>query len=129
MYDLPELHEGHAPITLLEVFREALDAYEDWDYGLPEPHVFFEGKPVAISAVFDHMRACTDILPGNLVGIITARLTKPWNSDSPLDEMTIATAARVMAILVRKRQLHEREESVASFLSRMDTRRGSRPHA
>ena len=99
---LPELHEGHAPITLHLLFRDALEAYDDWAEGTDVPLVYHLGMPVPIGLVFDHMRGCTDILPNNMVGAITERLTKPWSSDSPLDEMTFSTAARVMCVMVRK---------------------------
>lgn len=104
VYALPPLHNGHAPITLQELFRDALDAFENWDASdLNEPLVTFEGKVQPISAVFDAMRECTDILPMNIVGAVTERLTKKWEGEGPLDEMTFSTAARVMGVLVRKR--------------------------
>ncbi len=27
---LPDLHEGHAPITLQHLFRDAIEAFDDW---------------------------------------------------------------------------------------------------
>lgn len=100
---LPPLHEGHAPITLQQLFREALYAYEEWDSELTEPIVTFEGKILPISDVFESMRGCTDIVPNTIVGAVTERLTKPWEGEGPLDQMTFSTAARVMGVLVRKR--------------------------
>ena len=100
---LPPLHEGHAPITLQQAFREAIDAFEEWDIEVTEPIVMFDGRIVPISAVFEALRGCTDIMPGNLLGAVTERLTKPWESEGPLDTMTFSTAARVMSVLVRKR--------------------------
>lgn len=100
---LPRLQEGHAPITLHQLFRDALDAYEDWGDGATEPEVVFETTPVRISQVFDALKECTDIVPVNVIGDITERLTKPWEGEGPLDEMTFSTAARVMSVLVRKR--------------------------
>jgi hypothetical protein len=103
VYALPPLHNGHAPITLQALFRDALDAFENWDATeLNEPLVTFDGKVLPISMVFDAMRECTDILPMNIVGAVTERLTKKWEGEGPLDEMTFSTAARVMAVLVRK---------------------------
>jgi hypothetical protein len=49
------------------------------------------------------MRLCNDIVPMNIVGAVTERLTKPWEGEGPLDQMTFSTAARVMGVLVRKR--------------------------
>jgi hypothetical protein len=102
---LPPLHNGHAPFTLQELFREALYAFEEWDSELTEPIVTFEGKVLPISMVFEAMRECDDIVPMNIVGAVTERLTKPWEGEGPLDQMTFSTAARVMRVLVRKRLL------------------------
>jgi hypothetical protein len=102
---LPPLHDGHAPITLQELFREALYAFEEWDMELTEPLVTFEGRVIPISLVFEAMRQCDDIVPMSLVGAVTERLTKPWEGEGPLDQMTFSTAARVMGVLVRKRLL------------------------
>ncbi|MBB4566340.1 hypothetical protein [Rhizobium leucaenae] len=102
---LPPLHEGHAPITLQQLFREALYAFEEWDTEVTEPIVMFEGKVVPVSTVFEAMRECTDIVPNNIVSAVTERLTKPWEGEGPLDTMTFSTAARVMGVLVRKRLL------------------------
>ena len=102
---LPPLHNGHAPFTLQELFREALYAFEEWDTELTEPIVTFEGKVLPISMVFEAMRECDDIVPRNIVGAVTERLTKPWEGEGPLDQMTFSTAARVMRVLVRKRLL------------------------
>lgn len=120
---LPELHEGHAPITMHQLFRDALDAYDDWEYGSPVPIAYHQGVPVPISAVFRHMRDCTDILPNNMVSAIKERLTKPWSSDSPLDEMTFSTAARVMSIMVKKRELNESRDEINAFIQRMERQR------
>lgn len=102
---LPPLHEGHAPITLQQLFREALYAFEEWDSEVTEPIVTFEGRIIPLSVVFEAMRECTDIVPNNIVSAVTERLTKPWEGEGPLDTMTFSTAARVMGVLVRKRLL------------------------
>lgn len=103
MNALPPLHDGHAPITLQELFREALYAFEEWDSELTEPVVTFDGRVIPISLVFQSMRECTDIVPRIIVESVTERLTKPWEGEGPLDQMTFSTAARVMGVLVRKR--------------------------
>jgi hypothetical protein len=102
---LPPLYNGHAPITLQQAFREALYAFEEWDTGLTEPLVTVEGRITPISLVFEAMRECDDIVPMNLSTAITGRLTKPWEGEGPLDQMSFSTAARVMRVLVRKRLL------------------------
>lgn len=123
---LPELHEGHAPITLHQLFRDALEAYDDWGDETDVPVVYHLGMPVPIGRVFDHMRNCTDILPNNMVSAITERLTKPWSSDSPLDEMTFSTAARVMCVMVRKRQLQRSGSDIGAFIRRFEKLRAGR---
>ncbi|OBZ92041.1 hypothetical protein ADU59_28730 [Pararhizobium polonicum] len=117
---LPELHEGHAPITLHQLFRDALEAYDDWIEGTEVPVVYHQGTAVPIALVFDHMRDCTDILPNNMVSAITERLTKPWSSNSPLDEMPFSTAARVMYVMVRKRQLRRSSSDINAFIRRFE---------
>lgn len=125
---LPQLHEGHAPITLHQLFREALEAYDDWIEGTDVPVVYYQGTPVPIDVVFDHMRNCTDILPNNMVSAVTERLTKPWTSASPLDEMTFSTAARVMCVLTRKRELRRTGTDIDAFIRRFEKRRTGRMH-
>lgn len=123
---LPEMHEGHAPITLHLLFRDALEAYDDWADETDIPTVYHLGMPVPIGLVFDHMRECTDILPNNMVSAITERLTKPWNSNSSLDEMTFSTAARVMCVIVRKRQLQRSGSDIGAFIRRFEKLRADR---
>lgn len=60
---LPALHEGHAPINLHYAFDDAIEAFEAWTPGTPEPEVEFDGKNVPISSVFGRMRTCSDLLP------------------------------------------------------------------
>jgi len=119
---LPPLHNGHAPFTLQELFREALYAFEEWDTELTEPIVTFEGKVLPISMVFEAMRECDDIVPMNIVGAVTERLTKPWEGEGPLDQMTFSTAARVMRVLVRKRLLANGGTDVVAIQGRADPR-------
>lgn len=119
---LPPLHNGHAPFTLQELFREALYAFEEWDTELTEPIVTFEGKVLPISMVFEAMRECDDIVPMNIVGAVTERLTKPWEGEGPLDQMTFSTAARVMRVLVRKRLLANGGADVVAVSGRVASR-------
>ncbi|AJD41883.1 MULTISPECIES: BRA0787 family protein [Rhizobium] len=120
---LPPLHNGHAPITLQELFREALYAFEEWDTELTEPIVTFEGRVIPISLVFEAMRECDDIVPMNIVGAVTERLTKPWEGEGPLDQMSFSTAARVMRVLVRKRLLANGGADIMAVSSRTAERK------
>jgi hypothetical protein len=112
---LPPLHAGHAPITLQELFREALYAFEEWNSELTEPIVIFDGRILPIGEVFEAMRHCNDIVPANMTRAIAAYLTKPWQGDGPLDRMTFSTAARVMGVLVRKRVLSNTVNGIATI--------------
>lgn len=67
---LPALHEGHAPYHLHQAFSEALDAFEDWLPGQPEPTVLVEGRNVPISAVFGRMRTCEDLVPSRVADVV-----------------------------------------------------------
>jgi hypothetical protein len=109
---LPALENGHAPITLQQYFRDSLDAFEDWQAGEPEPTVFIGSGQIPISNVFGALRQCTDVVPANVMGGVTERLSKPWQGEGPLDEMTFSTAARVMGVLVRKRQRNDVQSPV-----------------
>ncbi|KRB61392.1 hypothetical protein ASE04_21240 [Rhizobium sp. Root708] len=120
---LPPLHNGHAPFTLQELFREALYAFEEWDAELTEPIVTFEGRVFPIGQVFEAMRQCDDIVPMNIVGAVTERLTKPWEGEGPLDQMTFSTAARVMGVLVRKRLLANGAPDIVAVAERSAERR------
>lgn len=115
---LPPLDNGHAPFTLQQLFREALYAFEEWDSELTEPIVTHEGMVIPISFVFEAMRECTDIVPMNIVGAVTERLTKPWAGEGPLDQMTFSTAARVMRVLVRKRLLADGAVDIVAVSAR-----------
>lgn len=60
---LPELFEGHAPITLQNAFHDALEALEEWKEGSEEPLVAVDSFNVPISHIFARMSTCTDLLP------------------------------------------------------------------
>ena len=60
---LPDLHQGHAPITLQNAFHDALERFEEWQPDRNEPAVAVEGPCVPISSVFQKMLDCTDLLP------------------------------------------------------------------
>ena len=111
---LPPLYNGHAPITLQELFREALYAFEEWDTELTEPIVTFQGWVIPISLVFEAMRECDDVVPMNIVSAITERLTKRWEGEGPLDKMSFSTAARILRVLVHKRLLSADDVAVTS---------------
>jgi hypothetical protein len=100
---LPPLHEGHAPVFLHYAFEDALDAYEAWQPGTPEPVVECDGKPTAISAVFGRMRTCTDILPVRVLDDVLAVVDDPLFTQLTANQATYAEAARVLRALCVKR--------------------------
>lgn len=69
---LPDLFEGHAPITLQRAFHDALEALEEWGAGSEEPRVPVDSLNVPISHVFAGMNACTDLMPVRTRGVLDA---------------------------------------------------------
>jgi hypothetical protein len=94
---LPPLHEGHAPFILHQAFDDALDAYEEWETGSPEPFVEFDGASVAISAVFGRMRTCTDILPIRALDAVRDVVGSAAEIED--DQVTYAQAALLLRAL------------------------------
>jgi hypothetical protein len=69
---LPDLDQGHAPITLHHAFHDALELFEDWPDEAGEPAVYVEGKTVPISLVFAQMVGCTDLMPRRTKDVLAA---------------------------------------------------------
>jgi hypothetical protein len=57
---------GHAPGDLRDAFCEAVDAFDQWKAGAPEPTVELREQQLPISAVFGLLWNCSDIMPGDL---------------------------------------------------------------
>ncbi len=120
---LPDLHEGHAPITLQQLFGDALEAFDSWEDERAEPMVIFEDRVVPIGIVFDSMRDCTDLLPRTMAEIVGETLARnPATAD--VEIVTFADAARLATALVEQRRLYG-EAAIATFLDhhRVDKRR------
>ncbi len=120
---LPDLHEGHAPITLQQLFGDALEAFDAWEDERAEPMVIFEDRVVPIGIVFDSMRDCTDLLPRTMAEIVAETLARnPATAD--VEIVTFADAARLATALVEQRRLYG-EAAIATFLDhhRVDKRR------
>jgi hypothetical protein len=98
---LPNLFEGHAPITLQNAFHEALDALESWQAGEEEPLVAMDSFEVPISHVFARMSACTDLMPRRTRALIEtiARATPggPLFSDGVALVMPLCVECLAMA--------------------------------
>lgn len=99
---LPALHEGHAPIHLHYAFEDALEAFENWEFGSDEPTVVLENRNVPISAVFGRMRACSDLLPQRTLDLVREILAE---RDGVLNDEdgTYANAAFVLRALCVER--------------------------
>ncbi|MCF3640539.1 hypothetical protein LXM94_11250 [Rhizobium sp. TRM95111] len=119
---LPALHEGHAPIALQHLFRDALEAFDDWENGAPEPTVAFDDRPLPISIVFQEMRRCTDIVPHAMIGIVLDSMKRSWQGEDPFDRMSFSTASRIMGVLIRKRRLHGKAGAAAFIAHRRPDR-------
>ena len=120
---LPDLHEGHAPITLQQLFGDALEAFDAWEDERAEPMVIYEDHVVPISAVFESMHDCTDLLPRTLADIATDALARnPAAAETAI--ATFGDAARIATALTEQRRLYG-EAAIASFLdhNRVDKRR------
>ncbi|MFC3072085.1 hypothetical protein [Shinella pollutisoli] len=120
---LPDLHEGHAPITLQQLFGDALEAFDAWEEGRAEPTVIYEDRLLPIGTVFESMRGCTDILPRVMADILSDKLAaNPAATDAEI--LTFSDAARIAGALVEQRRLCG-EAAIAAFLDhhRVDKRR------
>lgn len=120
---LPDLHEGHAPITLQQLFGDALEAFDAWEDERAEPMVIYEDKVVPIGVVFESMHACTDILPRTLADIVADTLSRNPSS-AEVEVATFGDAARLATAFVQQRRLYG-EAAIAAFLDhhRIDRRR------
>ena len=93
---LPALHEGRAPIFLHLAFQDALESFETWRSGEPEPVVDCDGKPTAISAVFGRMRTCTDIMPVRILDDVLELVDRAAAATLDQPTATYAEAARIL---------------------------------
>ena len=120
---LPDLHEGHAPITLQQLFGAALEAFDAWEDESAEPMVIHEDQIFPIGVVFESMRDCTDILPRTLADIVTDTLVRN-PSAVEAEVVTFGEAARLATALTEQRRLCG-EAAIAAFLDhhRVDKRR------
>ncbi|KRA00119.1 hypothetical protein ASD64_00615 [Mesorhizobium sp. Root157] len=69
---LPELYQGHAPITLQNAFHDALEAIESWIPGEREPGIFLNGFEIPLIHVVGAMSRCTDLLPRRSRSVLEA---------------------------------------------------------
>ena len=55
---------GHAPGDLRNAFLEAIEAYEAWETGEPEPTVELRERQMCLPEVCGLLWNCSDIMPG-----------------------------------------------------------------
>lgn len=54
---------GHAPGDIQNAFLEAIEAYEAWEPGEPEPTVEVRERPMKLSDLCGLLWNCSDIMP------------------------------------------------------------------
>src|SRR5262245_21907195 len=54
---------GHAPGHVRDAFIDALDQFEAWENGEPEPSIEIDGQALSLSEVCGLVWNCTDIMP------------------------------------------------------------------
>ncbi len=59
---------GHAPGDIRDAFEEAIEAFQQWDGGEPEPLVDVRDQDVPISRICGLLWNCTDIMPSVACG-------------------------------------------------------------
>jgi hypothetical protein len=90
---------GHAPGDVRDAFCEAVDAYEAWGDGEPEPSVEVRDQQVPINEVFGLLWNCIDVLPGSVYRQVCDFVTREEEPQA----QTYAASARLMRGLVRAR--------------------------
>lgn len=99
---LPELFEGHAPITLQNAFHDALEALEGWMPGEGEPAVALGERALPVSRLFTVMTQCTDLLPRRTLAVLESILAGKRAGIS--DGAVYADAARLVRPVCLQRQ-------------------------
>ena len=84
---------GHAPGDVRDSFLQALEAYETWQYGEPEPLIELRGRKVTISHLCGLVWNCADVLPVSARNALTDGIeTDPFSP--PI--ITYAQGARLL---------------------------------
>lgn len=96
---------GHAPGDLRDAFVEAVDAFQQWEDGEPEPSVAMrarhhDGRNVPISDVCGVLWNCSDILPSGLRTQLED--LRGWPID-PMRNTYGAAARRLKSLIVDAR--------------------------
>lgn len=88
---------GHAPGYARDAFIAAIEAFESWEDGEPEPAVELNGQDIKIGQVCGALWNCRDFLPGVWVDTMDQ-----WNGpcDPQVRHWTYARAARRLKDLI-----------------------------
>ena len=82
-----------------QAFSDAVDAFEQWDDGEPEPTINFRGDSITISRACGLVWRCTDILPLALSDQVRDH-ERPFEA-STTRRNTYAAAARLIKDRIR----------------------------
>ena len=91
---------GHAPGDLRNAFLEAIEAYEGWDEGQPEPEIEVRDRMMPISRVCGLVWNCSDIMPGMEQRQLEDLMPRAIGEDVSGPLYTYGRAARVLKSLV-----------------------------
>jgi hypothetical protein len=86
---------GHAPGDVRDAFASAIEAYDVWRFGAPEPTVELRDRQVPISRICGLLWNCSDTLPN-----LWCRYFEEWGELAP---GSYAGAARLLRLLIARR--------------------------
>ena len=105
---------GHAPGDLRGAFGEALDAYESWADGDPEPSVEIRDRQVKIAAVCGLLWNCSDIMPYLLYDQINDLMRLPMEMPQ---RRTYAVGARLLKAMIASAPVGVRSSRLLKFVA------------
>jgi hypothetical protein len=88
---------GHAPGNLRDAFCGAVDAYEPWADGDPEPTVEIRDRELKITAICGLLWNCSDIMPYLLYDQINDLMRLPMEMPQ---RRTYAVGARLLKAMI-----------------------------
>ena len=90
----------NASTSLRQAFEEALDAYESWEAGEPEPTIHIQGSDMPISKLCGLLWNCSDTMPARLCTSMgdMASPAEAWRGSGE----SFARGARLLRYLCRQ---------------------------
>jgi hypothetical protein len=89
---------GHAPGHIRDAFDDAIEAYQSWEDGEPEPCVEISDTTIPITRVFHWLHNCNDIMPSTMCRRVDDLL--PW-LETCRQGSTYAMGARKLLAITR----------------------------